>query len=117
MLADGAIMPPGQILNGFGCHGGNRSPALAWNAPPPSTKSLAITMDDPAAPTGSGWSHSTWDTIFMSTGIPSWCLLHEIAHAMTSNAEGISYGHRPISISVDLKLIPRHLRVDSEELR
>lgn len=67
MLADGATMPPGQILNRSGCHGGNRSPALAWTAPPPGTKSLAITMYDPDAPTGSGWWHWTVFNLSPST--------------------------------------------------
>ena len=46
-----------QVLNGFGCTGGNRSPALAWTDPPAGTKSLALTIYDPDAPTGSGWWH------------------------------------------------------------
>jgi Raf kinase inhibitor-like YbhB/YbcL family protein len=32
-------------------------PQLTWINPPSSTKSFAITMYDPAAPTGSGWWH------------------------------------------------------------
>jgi Raf kinase inhibitor-like YbhB/YbcL family protein len=44
-------------LNGFGCTGANKSPHLTWNNPPSSAKSFAITMYDPAAPTGSGWWH------------------------------------------------------------
>jgi phosphatidylethanolamine-binding protein (PEBP) family uncharacterized protein len=59
MLADGATMPPGQILNGFGCHCGNCSPALTLTAPPPGTKSFTITMHDPDAPTVSGGWHWT----------------------------------------------------------
>jgi hypothetical protein len=46
-----------QILNGFGCTGGNESPALAWANPPAGTKSFALTVYDPDAPTGSGWWH------------------------------------------------------------
>ena len=45
-----------QIFEGFGCHGGNQSPQLAWKNPPVGTKSFAITVYDPDAPTGSGWS-------------------------------------------------------------
>lgn len=66
-LKDGATMSPDQILNGFGCHGSNRSPALSWTAPPPGTKSLAITMYDPDAPTGSGWWHWTVFNLSPST--------------------------------------------------
>ena len=46
-----------QIFNGFGCNGGNVSPALQWRNAPANTKSFAVTMYDPDAPTGSGWWH------------------------------------------------------------
>ena len=46
-----------QIFNGFGCEGDNVSPALKWQGAPVGTKSFAITMYDPDAPTGSGWWH------------------------------------------------------------
>ena len=39
------------------CVGENVSPALNWANPPAGTKSFAITMYDPDAPTGSGWWH------------------------------------------------------------
>ena len=45
------------ILNGFGCTGGNVSPALQWSGVPAGTKSLALQMYDPDAPTGSGFWH------------------------------------------------------------
>ena len=46
-----------QVYNGFGCQGKNISPQLEWKNPPASTKSYAITVYDPDAPTGSGWWH------------------------------------------------------------
>ena len=47
------------ILNGFGCKGGNVSPALVWSNVPAGTKSLALQIHDPDAPTGAGFWHWT----------------------------------------------------------
>jgi Raf kinase inhibitor-like YbhB/YbcL family protein len=45
------------LLNGFGCTGGNVSPALKWQNVPLGTKSLALQVYDPDAPSGSGFWH------------------------------------------------------------
>ncbi len=56
-------IPPGgtfssaAIFHGFGCAGGNLSPALAWRDVPHGARSFALTLFDPDAPTGSGWWH------------------------------------------------------------
>ena len=46
-----------HIAGVFGCTGGNVSPQLSWKDAPAGTKSFAITMYDPDAPTGSGFWH------------------------------------------------------------
>lgn len=50
-------LPKEHIFNGFGCQGDNLSPAISWKDAPKETKSFAITVYDPDAPTGSGWWH------------------------------------------------------------
>jgi Raf kinase inhibitor-like YbhB/YbcL family protein len=46
-----------QVFAGFGCTGKNISPQLLWKNAPAGTRSFAITVYDPDAPTGSGWWH------------------------------------------------------------
>lgn len=52
-----SVIPKTQVYRGFGCKGGNRSPALRWHGAPAGTRSFALTVYDPDAPTGSGWWH------------------------------------------------------------
>lgn len=51
------MLKSSQVYQGFGCAGGNQSPQLEWSGAPAATKSFAVTMYDPDAPTGSGWWH------------------------------------------------------------
>lgn len=50
-----------EEFNGFGCNGSNLSPALSWSGAPKGTKSFALTLYDPDAPSGSGWWH--WQVV------------------------------------------------------
>ncbi len=56
VVNEGRIGEP-QVFNSFGCHGGNVSPALSWRNAPEGTRSFALLLHDPDAPTGSGWWH------------------------------------------------------------
>ncbi len=56
-LASKGRITPAHIYNSMGCTGQNTSPALQWLNAPVGTKSFAVTMYDPDAPTGSGWWH------------------------------------------------------------
>jgi Raf kinase inhibitor-like YbhB/YbcL family protein len=46
-----------QEYTGYGCDGGNKSPALHWKDVPSGTKSFALTVHDPDAPRKGGWWH------------------------------------------------------------
>jgi len=71
-IAEGRSLPDAQVLQGFGCSGGNQSPALQWQGVPPGTQSLALTMYDPDAPSGSGWWHwVVYNLPAGTTGLPA----------------------------------------------
>ena len=56
-IAPGSKIAMEQVFSGFGCTGQNISPQLNWTGVPKGTKSFALTVYDPDAPTGSGWWH------------------------------------------------------------
>lgn len=65
-------MPKAQEYRGFGCNGDNLSPELVWKDAPADTKSFAVTVFDPDAPTGSGWWHwVVYDIPATATGLPA----------------------------------------------
>jgi len=53
----GAKIADEQVYGSFGCTGKNISPALSWSGAPKGTKSFALSIYDPDAPTGSGFWH------------------------------------------------------------
>ena len=48
--------------------------------------------------------------------LPSWVLLHEIAHAMTMDVEGYGAGHGADFVGVYVALLVRHARLDHANL-
>ena len=56
-VSEGGTLASAQVYKGLGCTGDNVSPELTWSGAPAGTKSFALTVYDPDAPTGSGWWH------------------------------------------------------------
>lgn len=54
-LRAGETVPALHLLDA--CGGGNIAPALAWKDAPEGTRSFAVTVFDPDAPTANGWWH------------------------------------------------------------
>src|SRR5260370_6704496 len=84
-IKQGGKIADEQVFNSFGCSGQNVSPALVWSGAPKGTKSFAVSMYDPDAPTGSGFWH--WWVVNIpadatslpkgaggGTGVPAWAL-------------------------------------------
>lgn len=68
-LASG-VFAKKYVLKGFGCTGQNISPALTWKNLPKGTKSLALQVHDPDAPTGSGfWHWAVYNIPVTATGL------------------------------------------------
>ena len=54
-FSEGGTIANAQVYTD--CQGQNVSPALKWSGAPEGTKSFALLVHDPDAPTGSGWWH------------------------------------------------------------
>jgi len=82
-----------HTYNGFGCTGQNLAPALHWEGVPAKARSLALTVYDPDAPTGSGWWH--WvvlDLPAASTGLPQGGALPASAFALRNDYGDTRWG-------------------------
>ncbi len=79
-LASG-VFDTKYTVNGFGCTGGNVSPALKWQGAPAGTQGFALQVLDLDAPTGSGFWH--------------WAV-YNIPASVTSIAQGA--GNAPASL-------------------
>jgi hypothetical protein len=55
-------------------------------------------------------------SIFLPERTPSWCLLHEIAHAMSTTEDGRSDGHGAVFMGLYVRLLVRYLRLDPSGL-
>ena len=72
-VTDGGEMPPAQRSGAMGVDGGeDRSPQLSWSGFPEGTRSFAVTVYDPCAPTASGfWHWAVADIPADVTSLPS----------------------------------------------
>jgi hypothetical protein len=51
-------------------------------------------------------------SLWLPDRTPAWCLLHEIAHAMSTTVDGRSDGHGPVFMGLYVRMLVRYLRVD-----
>ncbi|MGY1753280.1 YbhB/YbcL family Raf kinase inhibitor-like protein [Blastococcus sp. SYSU D01042] len=56
-IADGEVLPMPHVSGVMGAGGDDRSPQLSWSGFPEGTRSFAVTVYDPDAPTASGFWH------------------------------------------------------------
>ena len=95
-LTSSAFTKGGSIPEEYTCDGVNVSPPLAWTHLPAATQSLALTVDDPDAPSGI-WVH--WllfnlppETASLPIGVPTTDTLPSGARQGSNDYGKIGYG-------------------------
>ena len=56
-------------------------------------------------------------TIRLPALTPSWCLLHELAHCLTTTVDGQSDGHGPSFVGIYVQLLQRYLQLDGTAMK
>ncbi|HEY5120066.1 MAG TPA: YbhB/YbcL family Raf kinase inhibitor-like protein [Acidimicrobiales bacterium] len=71
-IVEGQPLAMAQVSGMMGSGGGDLSPQLSWSGFPANTKSFAITVYDPDAPTAAGfWHWAVADIPVVTTSLPS----------------------------------------------
>lgn len=55
-------------------------------------------------------------SVFLPQRTASWCLLHELAHVLSSTDDGHSDGHGPIFLGLYVQLLVRYMRFEQTDL-
>ena len=87
------------VYSGFGCTGGNQSPALSWSGAPQGTKSYAVALFDPDAMQGRGFWHWLMVNIPASTTSLSRDAGKTDGSKMPAGAAQIKNGFRAVGYS------------------
>lgn len=71
MLESDAFDEGQQLPTQFTCDGGDQSPPLSWSEPPAGTKSFALIVDDPDAPSGTFRHWAAFNIPAATRGLPA----------------------------------------------